>query len=156
MTVGREYSPSSYPRYLAKMVRRFVPINITEVAVDSVTPARAGYDNAVIQATTIAKNWVNGFVPYSKLRYEVLPILDKYGINRSMAYMFMAEIQHAYKQLVKKQITTPEEIVDRFINDVYGSTTSQREFWNITPETMANVIKEVLALIGINVEVTIE
>jgi hypothetical protein len=151
MATGRTVSASSYPRYLLKMIRRFAPVAITAVNTESVTPSVESQKAVVLASVTVANNWVNGFVPFSILRYKVLGVLAKYGIPRGYAYAFMALVQHAYKQLVEKKNATVEEIVDRFTNEIYGSTTTQRNFLDITPEDFSNLVKDLLGLIGVTV-----
>jgi hypothetical protein len=153
MTTGRALSQSSLPRYLAKMLRRFNAISTGYVNEETGTPSPASVNTAYVASYSIANNWVNGFVPYSQLRYKVLPILEKYGVPRSMAYGFMAMVQHAYKQLVLKKDTTVDEIVRRFYIQLFGSTTEQQGWLNIPTERKDELIRELLALIGINVEV---
>jgi len=155
MAVGRRYSISSLPRYYMKMVARYFSITATAVAVETVTSVPGASDTAQVSAFTVASNWVNGFHTYSELRYKVLPILAKYGVNRSNAYIFMAELQHAYKQLVQKDVTTVDEIVDRFITAIWGNQASQRQILDIPIDVMANIVQDLLALIGIKATVTI-
>lgn len=155
MTVGRRYSISSLPRYYMKMVARYSSITAGATALETVTPVAGAVDTAQVSAYTVASNWVNGFHTFSELRYKVLPILAKYGVNRSNAYIFMAELQHAYKQLVQKEVTTVDEIVDRFITAIWGNQASQRQALDIPIDTMANIIQEILALIGINATISI-
>ncbi len=83
----------------------------------------------------------------------MLPILEKYGVPRSMAYGFMAQVQHAYKQLVLKKDTSLDEIVRRFYVQVFGSTPDQQGWLNISDDAKDALVKDLLALIGINVEV---
>ena len=151
MATGRAVSASSYPRYLLKMIRRFAPTAITAVNTESVTPSVESQKAVVLASVTVANNWINGFIPFSVLRYKVLTVLAKYGIPRGYAYAFMALVQHAYKQLVEKKNTTVEEIIDRFTNEIYGSTTTQRNFLDISPEDFSNLVKDLLALIGVSV-----
>ncbi len=153
MTTGRALSQSSLPRYLAKMLRRFNAISTGYINEETGTPSPPSVNTAYVTAYSIASNWANGFIPYSQLRYKILPVLAKYGIPRSMSYGFMAMVQHAYKQLVLKKDTTVDEVVRRFYIQVFGSTPEQQQWLNIPPDKRDELIRELLALIGINVEV---
>ncbi len=153
MTTGRALSQSSLPRYLAKMLRRFNAISTGAVNEETKTPSEPSVTTAYVTSYNITSNWINGFVPYSQLRYKVLPILDKYGVPRSMSYGFMAMVQHAYKQVVLKKDTTVDEIVHRFYIQLFGSTTNQQGWLNIPADKKDALIRELLELVGINVEV---
>jgi len=37
------------------------------------------------------------------------------------------------------------------MNEIYGSTTTQRNFLDITPEDFSNLVKDLLGLIGVTV-----
>ena len=69
MATGRAVSASSYPRYLLKMIRRYAPVAITAVNTESVTPSAESQKAVVLASVTVANNWINGFVPFSVLRY---------------------------------------------------------------------------------------
>jgi hypothetical protein len=153
MTTGRALSQSSLPRYLAKMLRRYNAISAGGINEETKTPSAPSVDTAYVASYAITSNWINGTLPYSQLRYKILPILEKYGVPRSMSYMFMAQVQHAYKQLVRKQDTTIDEVVDRFYSQVFGTTDVQRRSLNIPADKRDQLVAELLALAGINVEV---
>nr|MCL7344633.1 hypothetical protein [Candidatus Aramenus sulfurataquae] len=153
MTASRALSQSSLPRYLAKMLRRYSAISAGAVNEETKTPSQPAVSTAYVTAYSVASNWVNGFVPYSQLRYKVLPILEKYGIPRSMSYGFMAMVQHAYKQLVLKKDTSVDEVVKRFYVQIFGSTPDQQGWLNISDDKKDALVRELLALIGVNVEV---
>jgi fibrillarin-like rRNA methylase len=153
MATGRALSQSSLPRYLAKMVRRFNAVSTGRVNEETNTPSTPSVDTSYVTSYSIASNWINGFLPYSELRYRILPILEKYGIPRSMAYMFMAQVQHAYKQLVRKHDTTVDEVIARFYAQVFGTNDVQMKSLSIDPDKRDQLVSELLALAGINVEV---
>ncbi len=152
MTTNRALSQSSLPRYLAKMLRRFNAISTGYANIQTKTPSRPSVDIAYVAAYTVANNWAKGFVPYSQLRYKVLPILEKYGVPRSMSFGFMGMVQYAYKQLVVKKNTSVDEVVRRFYIQLFGSTTVQHGWLNISADKKDALIKELLELVGINVE----
>ncbi len=155
MTTGRALSQSSLPRYLAKMLRRFNAISTGYVNQRTRTPSTPSVGTAYAAAYSISSNWINGFVPYSQLRYKILPILEKYGIPRSMSYMFMAQVQHAYKQLVLKKDTSVYEVVQRFYAQIFGTTPEQQGWLNIPADKRDMLVKELLDLIGVNIELFI-
>ncbi len=153
MTTSRALSQSSLPRYLAKMVRRFNAISTGGINEETKTPSAPSVATSYITSYAITSNWINGTLPYSHLRYRVLPILEKYGVPRSMAYMFMAQVQHAYKQLTRKKDTTIDEIIARFYAQVFGTNDVQMKSLSIDPDRRDQLVTELLALAGINVEV---
>ncbi len=152
MTNGRALSQSSLPRYLAKMLRRYNAIATGRINEETKTPSAPSVATAYVASYSISSNWINGFVPYSQLRYRVLPILEKNGVPRSMAFMFMAQVEHAYKQLVRKQDTTIDEVVARFYAQVFGTTDTQRSWMNLSADKRDQLVADLLALAGINVE----
>lgn len=152
MAKNRAYSASSLPRYALKMLRRMQSIGGNAVSVESITPNSAGFDEGAVATYAVAQNWVNGFYTYSQLRYSVLPILDQYGIPRSMSYIFMAMVQHAYKEYVVKKNASLEEIAERSLTMVIGNTDEQHQFWGDKLGDVTLAVNEILQKIGVPVE----
>lgn len=149
MVVGRSVSQSSYPRYLLKLTARFQAIAQAGAMEDTKNPSPTAQVPSLITGQAVANNWLNGFYVYSRVRYLILPILDKYGINRALAYMFMAFATHAYKQLVvkhpSKPNTSPDEVIKRFYNQMGGDS----GFISVENGTLMDVLVDILNAIGI-------
>lgn len=122
MTSSRRYNTGSALRYYLKILRRF---NAITNSPNDVTKSSANVSDGILQASiVVTKNWINGFVPYSEIRYKVLSILDKYKIDRAMALPFMASAQHLYKECTIKGLrdSTPDSAFARELNNLIGAT----------------------------------
>lgn len=144
MVAGRRYNPGSALRYYLKILRRF---NAIANSPSDVTRSGVNVIDGVVQTSVVVtKNWVNGFVPYSEIRYKVLEILDKYKISRAMALPFMASAQHMYKECTVKSLrdSDPDSVFARELNNLIGAT----GYMSYPIGTITNALADIAKMVG--------
>ncbi len=149
MVASRRLNVSSAPRFFSKLLARNIAITAGTAGVESRAVNGAVISVAMMSSYESTANWSNAILPFSQLRYNVLRILNGLGIPRSLSYVFMAEAQHAYKQLVLKNASSIDEVYARFVTAVLGNTPQQARFFSVSQETLLNAIDQILAYLGL-------